>query len=48
MNAFEAAEATGRADSLQDELETLFKAQNTSSNGTTSIPAAYLRVEVTV
>jgi SAM-dependent methyltransferase len=48
MNAFEAAAAAGRADSLQDELEALFNSQNTSANGSTSIPATYLRVEVTV
>jgi ubiquinone/menaquinone biosynthesis C-methylase UbiE len=48
MNAFEAAEAAGRADSLQDELERLFDSHNTSANGSTSIPATYLRVDVTV
>jgi SAM-dependent methyltransferase len=48
MNAFEAAQAGGRADSLKDELEALFNDQNTSANGSTSIPASYLRVEVTV
>jgi SAM-dependent methyltransferase len=48
MNAFEAAETTGRADSLQHELEALFNRQNTSPNGSTSIPATFLRVEVTV
>ncbi len=48
MNAFDAAEASGRADSLQDELEELFKSHNTSANGVTSIPARYLRVEITV
>jgi len=48
MNAFAAAETTGRADSLQDELEALFDGQNTSANGATSIPATYLRVEVAV
>jgi ubiquinone/menaquinone biosynthesis C-methylase UbiE len=48
MNAFEAAEAAGRADGLQDELEALFNSQNASANGGTSIPATYLRVEVTV
>jgi SAM-dependent methyltransferase len=48
MNAFEAAAAAGQADSLQDELEALFNRQNTSANGGTSIPATYLRVEVTV
>jgi ubiquinone/menaquinone biosynthesis C-methylase UbiE len=48
MNAFEAAQADGRADDLQDELEALFHSENTSANGGTSIPATYLRVEVTV
>ena len=48
MNAFEAAEAAGRADLLRDELEALFNTHNTSANGSTSIPAAYLRVEVAV
>jgi SAM-dependent methyltransferase len=33
MNAFEAAEAAGRADSFQDEIERLFNSQNTSANG---------------
>jgi SAM-dependent methyltransferase len=48
MNAFAAAEASGRADALHGELEALFDAQNTSPNGTTSIPARFLRVEVAV
>jgi SAM-dependent methyltransferase len=48
MNAFESADAAGRADALQDELEPLFSSKNTSANGGTSIPATYLRVEVTV
>ncbi|MBV9368077.1 MAG: hypothetical protein JO286_22975 [Solirubrobacterales bacterium] len=49
MNAFEAAEATGRADDLQDELEALFNRQNTSpDDNTTSIPATFLRVSVAV
>jgi ubiquinone/menaquinone biosynthesis C-methylase UbiE len=49
MNAFEAAEADGRAADLQDELETLFNEQNASSNpDTTSIPATFLRVTVSV
>jgi SAM-dependent methyltransferase len=47
MNAFDAAEAAGRADALRDELEALFTSQNTSANGTT-IPATYLRVVVSV
>jgi len=46
MNAFDAAEKNGCGESLQAELEELFTAQNTSTNGTT-IPATFLRVEVT-
>jgi SAM-dependent methyltransferase len=48
MNAFEAAEANGRATDLQNELEALFAEHSTSENGTTLIPAAFLRVTVTV
>jgi SAM-dependent methyltransferase len=46
MNAFEAAEKSGRAADLQAELEDLFSNQNTSPSATT-IPATFLRVEVT-
>ena len=47
MNAFDAAEANGRTDELQEELVALFNAQNDSPNpGTTSIPATFLRVTV--
>jgi len=47
MNAFEAAEKNGRADSLRRELENLFERENKSSRkDATSIPAAYLRVTV--
>lgn len=46
MNAFDAAEQSGRATQLQKELEELFKTQNTSKNAT-SIPATFLRVTVT-
>ena len=47
MNAFEAAEANGRADDLHRELAALFNAQNQSGNDdTTAIPATYLRVTV--
>jgi ubiquinone/menaquinone biosynthesis C-methylase UbiE len=47
MNAFEAAEKTGRASDLQRELETLFDRENTSqSENATSIPATFLRVTV--
>jgi SAM-dependent methyltransferase len=45
MNAFEAAEATGREAELQAELEALFDEQNTSEDAT-SIPATFLRVSV--
>jgi len=49
MNAFEAAEKNGKSLELQQELETLFNSQNKSSgNDTTSIPATFLKVEVTV
>lgn len=47
MNAYEAAEANGRAAELQDELEALFTSQNTSTTDTaTRIPATFLRVTV--
>jgi ubiquinone/menaquinone biosynthesis C-methylase UbiE len=47
MNAFEAAEKTGRADDLQKELVALFESQNQSPTArTTSIPATFLRVTV--
>ncbi len=49
MNAFEAAENTGRAADLQRELEALFNSQNQSPNqDATSIPATFLRVTVDV
>jgi ubiquinone/menaquinone biosynthesis C-methylase UbiE len=49
MNAFEAAEKTGRAADLQKELELLFNSQNRSaSKDATSIPATFLRVSVAV
>jgi hypothetical protein len=47
MNAFEAAEANGKAAQLQNELEDLFEKHNEGKIGTTSIPATYLRVTVT-
>jgi ubiquinone/menaquinone biosynthesis C-methylase UbiE len=47
MNAFEAAEKSGRSDQLQKELEELFNSQNKSQrNDRTLIPATYLRVTV--
>jgi ubiquinone/menaquinone biosynthesis C-methylase UbiE len=49
MNAFEAAEKSGRAADLQKELEALFSDQNKSpSKDATSIPATFLRVTVAV
>jgi ubiquinone/menaquinone biosynthesis C-methylase UbiE len=49
MNAFDAAEKSGRAGELQKELEALFNSQNKSSNKqATSIPATFLRVTVAV
>jgi ubiquinone/menaquinone biosynthesis C-methylase UbiE len=47
MNAFEAAEANGREEELQAELDALFNSQNTSPTAT-SIPATFLRVTVAV
>jgi ubiquinone/menaquinone biosynthesis C-methylase UbiE len=46
MNAFEAAEKTGRVEELHGQLLDLAKSQNQSKNGCTSIPATFLRVTV--
>jgi SAM-dependent methyltransferase len=47
MNAFDAADKSGRAADLQRQLEELFKTQNRSSRkDMTSIPATFLRVTV--
>jgi SAM-dependent methyltransferase len=49
MNAFDAADKTGREAELQKELEALFNSQNRSTRkDATSIPATYLRVTVVV
>ena len=49
MNAFAAAQENGKADALQDELESLFRSQNKSgAPDTTHIPATFLRVTATV
>ncbi len=48
MNAYAAATADGREDQLHAELTTLFEDQNAATDGSTSIPATYLRVVVTV
>ena len=47
MNAFAAAEQSGKAGDLQRELKALFERQNKSEvTGATSIPATFLRVTV--
>ena len=49
MNAFEAAEKSGRGADLQRQLEDLFTTQNSSSSkDRTSIPATFLRVTVSL
>jgi hypothetical protein len=49
MNAFAAAEKSGRADELQRELEALFTSHNRSPDpAATSITATFLRVTVEV
>lgn len=48
MNAFEAAQRSGRAEQLHGQLITLAKSQNKSENGGTFIPATFLRVTVNV
>ena len=49
MNAFAAAEADGRTDQLQKELEDLFTSQNTSPDPEkTAVPATFLQVTVNV
>jgi hypothetical protein len=46
MNAFEAAEKSGKVEELHKQLLELANAQNTSAGGGTSIPATFLRVTV--
>ena len=46
MNAFEAAEKTGKAEQLAEELSNLFVAQNKGGDRT-EIPATFLKVTVT-
>lgn len=49
MNAFEAAEKTGRVEELQNELVMLFKSQNMStSDKVTSIAATFLHITIEV
>jgi SAM-dependent methyltransferase len=46
MNAYAAAEAAGRGAELGAELAELFERENEATDGSTSIPATYLRVTV--
>jgi len=48
MNAFEAAEKNGKTQELHDQLVDLANAQNKGTNGSSSIPATFLRVTVFV
>ena len=49
MNAFAAADQSGKSADLQRELEALFERENKSeAKGATSIPATFLRVTVAV
>ncbi len=49
MNAFAAAEQSGKAADLQKELDALFERENRSqTKGATSIPATFLKVTVSV
>ena len=49
MNAFDAAEKSGRGERLRDELNALFESQNRAQRrDRTSIPATFLRVSVAV
>ena len=48
MNAFEAAEKSGRLQELLEQLVELAKSQNKSNNGCTQIPATFLRVTVSL
>jgi ubiquinone/menaquinone biosynthesis C-methylase UbiE len=49
MNAFDAADKSGRSGELKKELDALFESKNTSAGkGVTVIPATFLRVTVAV
>ena len=48
MNAFEAAAKNGKVDELQGHLEELAKVQNKGGDDSTSIPATFMRVTVSV
>jgi len=46
MNAYEAAEKSGKVEELHKQLLELANAQNKATDGGTSIPATFLRVTV--
>jgi ubiquinone/menaquinone biosynthesis C-methylase UbiE len=46
MNAYEAAAKNGKEEALHGELAALFESQNQSKDGSTRIPATFLRVTV--
>jgi ubiquinone/menaquinone biosynthesis C-methylase UbiE len=46
MNAYEAAQKSGKVEEFHNHLLELAKAQNKSTNGCTSIPATFMRVTV--
>jgi ubiquinone/menaquinone biosynthesis C-methylase UbiE len=48
MNAFDAAGANGRTAELEQELVALYEEKNEASDGSTSVPATFLRVTVDV
>jgi ubiquinone/menaquinone biosynthesis C-methylase UbiE len=48
INAFEAAEKNGKVEVLHRQLVELANAQNKGTNGSTSIPATFLRVTVSI
>ncbi|HEY4839826.1 MAG TPA: methyltransferase domain-containing protein [Candidatus Acidoferrales bacterium] len=48
MNAYDAAQKNGKVDELHGQLLELAKAQNKSSDGSTSMPATFMRVTVSV
>jgi ubiquinone/menaquinone biosynthesis C-methylase UbiE len=48
MNAYEAAEKSGKVEELHNQLLELAKAQNKRTDGGTSIPATFLRVTVSL
>jgi hypothetical protein len=46
MNAFEAAQKSGKVEEFRSQVLDLGKSQNQNTNGGTSIPATFLRVTV--